>query len=132
MKKRYLIIFIIVSLFSVLMLTGCNDDGPLIYGTYVNENNPEEKIVLTEDYIEFVNIDWSKIESDYKALLDIDVSLDEILSGHQDYRYRVTERGPALSVYVSHDIGLSLQYSKQNKSINLTFVGEGDYYFLEK
>lgn len=82
--KKITIILIIISIVGVILLTGCGQQK-LSTGTYVNENNSNESIVVYKDTIKFNNLNFDDLNEELKKDMGFDFKLTETLSKNNSY-----------------------------------------------
>lgn len=111
MKKSATIVMLICMLF--LILSGCSD-STASFGTYQNEKNAEEQVIITQDSIQFVNVSFDKFNEELRQDMGVDLRLTNFLSRENAY----TCKDGVLSVDVEFGIAVSFEYGKDYIIVN--------------
>lgn len=111
--KKIVTIFMLICMLS-LVLSGCSD-STISYGTYQNENNADEQVIITESTIQFVNVSfdefWEELSQDMGM---VDFHLTDFMSGENAY----TIKDGVLSVDVQLGIAVSFEFGKDYIIVN--------------
>lgn len=113
MKKIVTIVVLICML--TLVLSGCGN-ASVSFGTYQNENNAEEQVIITESTIKFVNVSFDDFNEELRQDMGVDLRLTEFMSGENAY----TIKDGVLSVDIGTDIAVSFEYGKDYIIVNET------------
>ena len=111
MKKIVTIAMLICML--TLVLSGCGN-ASVSFGTYQNENNAEEQVIITENTIKFVNVSFDDFNEELRQDMGVDLRLTEFMSGENSY----TVKDGVLSVDIGSDIAVSFEYGKDYIIVN--------------
>ena len=113
MKKNLLIIIGVLICTLSLGLSGCSDTTVTL-GTYQNENNAEQQVIITESSIKFVNVSFDEFNEELRQDMGIDFRLTNFLSGENAY----TCEDGVLSVDVQFGISVSFEFGKDYIIVN--------------
>ena len=113
MKKIVTIVVLICML--TLVLSGCGN-ASVSFGTYQNENNAEEQVIITESTIKFVNVSFDDFNEELRQDMGVDLRLTEFMIGENAY----TLKDGILSVDIGTDIAVSFEYGKDYIIVNET------------
>lgn len=112
MKKIFKLITILLLLIILcFLIIGCANRPK--YGTYINENNPDSMVMITEDYIKCINVDFTQLNQEIKRDFNIDLMLNEQMNKERSYTY---EKG---KIIVDIMTGLALSFEYSNKKIDI-------------
>ena len=111
MKKIVTIVLLICTL--SLVLSGCGNTT-VSFGTYQNENNAEEQVIITESSIKFVNVSFDDFNEELRQDMGIDFRLTNFMSGENAY----TCKDGVLSVDVQLGISVSFEFGKDYIIVN--------------
>ena len=111
MKKIVTIVLLICTL--SLVLIGCGNTTVSL-GTYQNENNAEEQVIITESSIKFVNVSFDDFNEELRQDMGVDLRLTDFLSGENSY----TVKDGVLSVDVGSGIAVSFECGKDFIIVN--------------
>lgn len=106
------LVLLLIIIFSFALI-GCNNNR-LVYGTYIDENSPDSSVVITEDYIKCVNVDFTQLNEDIKKDLNVDMMLNTQMNREKEYTYKDGK----ITVNIMTGIELSFDYS--NKKIKIS------------
>ena len=111
MKKIVTIVVLICML--TLVFSGCGNTAVSL-GTYQNENNAEEQVIITESTIKFVNVSFDDFNEELHQDMGVDLRLTDFLSSENAY----TVKDGVLSVDIGSDIAVSFEYGKDFIIVN--------------
>ena len=111
MKKIVTIVLLICTL--SLVLSGCGNTTVSL-GTYQNENNAEEQVIITESSIKFVNVSFDDFNEELRQDMGVDLRLTDFMSGENSY----TVKDGVLSVDVGSGIAVSFECGKDFIIVN--------------
>ena len=111
MKKIVTVVMLICML--SLALSGCSNPTVTL-GTYQNENNAEEQVVITENSIQFINVSFDEFNEELRQDMGTDIHLTDFLSGENAY----TCKDGVLSVDIESAISVSFEYGKNCIIVN--------------
>lgn len=113
MKNKKLIIgFIVVVSILICALSGCTSE--VLTGVYVNEKNASEKIVVTENTISFINVNFDAFNEELKNDLGVDFRLTSELKKENPYRCK----GNTIFVSVLDIIEVNFEYTNKYIIVN--------------
>ena len=112
--KRIVTIFVLICMLSVV-LSGCGN-STVTLGTYQNENNAEEQVIIAESTIKFVNVSFDEFNEELRQDMGIDFRLTNFMSSENAY----TCKDGVLSVDIGTDIAVSFEYGKDYIIVNET------------
>lgn len=110
--KKIITIVVLICMMSVV-LSGCGN-STVTSGTYQNENNAEEQVIITENSIKFVNVSFDEFNEELRQDMGVDLRLTEFMSGENSY----TVKDGVLSVDIGSDIAVSFEYGKDFIIVN--------------
>ena len=110
--KKIVTIFVLICMLSVV-LSGCGN-STVTLGTYQNENNAEQQVIITESSIKFVNVSFDEFNEELRQDMGIDFRLTNFLSGENAY----TCEDGFLSVDVQFGISVSFEFGKDYIIVN--------------
>lgn len=110
--KKIVTIFVLICMLSVV-LSGCGN-STVTLGTYQNENNEEQQVIITESSIKFVNVSFDEFNEELRQDMGIDFRLTNLLSGENAY----TCEDGVLSVDVQFGISVSFEFGKDYIIVN--------------
>ena len=110
--KKIVTIFVLICMLSVA-LSGCSDPTVTI-GTYQNENNTEQQVIITENSIKFINVSFDEFNEELRQDMGIDFRLTNFMSGENAY----TCKDGVLSVDVQLGISVSFEFGKDYIIVN--------------
>ena len=110
--KKIVTIVVLICLLSVA-LSGCGS-STVTLGTYQNENNAEQQVIITESSIKFVNVSFDEFNEELRQDMGVDFRLTEFMSGENAY----TCKDGVLSVDVQLGISVSFEYGKDYIIVN--------------
>lgn len=110
--KKVLSIVVLICMLSVV-LSGCGN-STVTLGTYQNENNAEEQVIITESTIKCVNISFDEFNEELRQDMGIDFRLTNFMSGENAY----TCKDGVLSVDVQFGISVTFEYGKDYIIVN--------------
>jgi len=85
--KKSKLIFLL-SLFFSITLIGCQKKEKIFFGTYINENNSNQEIIISEEYISFKNLDFTSFNSEILESIGINADLNNLFNGENNkHRY---------------------------------------------
>ena len=113
MKKNLLIIIGVLICTLSLGLSGCSDTTVTL-GTYQNENNAEQQVIITESTIKFVNVSFDELNEELSQDMGADLRLTDFMSAENAY----TCKDGALSVDVATAVSVSFEYGKDYIIVN--------------
>ena len=73
--KKVLSIVVLICMLSVV-LSGCGN-STVTLGTYQNENNAEEQVIITESSIKFVNVSFDDFNEELRQDMGEDLRLTD-------------------------------------------------------
>lgn len=111
MKKTVTIVVLICML--SLVLSGCGNTTVSL-GTYQNENNAEEQVIITESTIKFVNVSFDDFNEELRQDMGVDLRLTDFMSGENSY----TVKDGVLSVDIGSGIAVSFECGKDFIIVN--------------
>lgn len=111
-NKKLLTSFIIIMIILTCALSGCTRDVPT--GVYVNKNNDSEKIIVTENTISFVNVNFDAFNKELKDDFGVDFRLTYELTKENDYRCE----GNTIFVSVLDLIEVNFEYTNKYIIVN--------------
>lgn len=114
--KNIVIVAVLICMLC-LALSGCSDSAVSL-GTYRNENNAEEQIIITQNNIQFINVSFDEFNKELHQDMGADIRLTDFLSGENAY----TVKDGVLSVDIGSAIAVSFEYGK-----NYIFVNGKDF-----
>lgn len=85
MNKYGRIFIICIICFVLVTLNSCAKANEIEYGTYVNESNNTETLILNVDYIQFFNVNFDDFNDDLQNDFGVDFNLTNMLSGENSY-----------------------------------------------
>ena len=110
--KKIVTIVVLICMLSVV-LSGCGNTTVSL-GTYQNENNAEEQVIITENTIQFINVSFDEFNEELRQDMGVDLRLTNFLSGENAY----TVKDGVLSVDIGSDIAVSFEYGKDFIIVN--------------
>lgn len=110
--KKIVTIFILICMLS-LTLSGCGA-STVTLGTYQNESNAKQQVIITENSIKFINVSFDKFNEELRQDMGIDFRLTDYMSGENAY----TVKDGVLSVDVQLGISVSFEYGKDYIIVN--------------
>lgn len=110
--KKLVTIVVLICILS-LVLSGCGNTAVSL-GTYQNENNAEEQVIITESSIKFVNVSFDDFNEELRQDMGVDLRLTDFMSGENSY----TVKDGVLSVDVASAIAVSFEYGKDYIIVN--------------
>ena len=110
--KQIVTIVVLICMLSVV-LSGCGD-STVTLGTYQNENNAKEQVIITESSIQFVNVSFDDFNGELRQDMGIDFRLTNFMSGENAY----TCKDGVLSVDVQLGISVSFEFGKDYIIVN--------------
>ena len=110
--KKIVTIVVLICMLS-LVLSGCGN-STVTLGTYQNENNAEQQVIITESTIKFVNVSFDEFNEELRQDMGIDFRLTNFMSGENAY----TCKDGALSVDVATAVSVSFEYGKDYIIVN--------------
>ena len=110
--KKIVTIVVLICMLS-LVLSGCGNTTVSL-GTYQNENNAEEQVIITESSIKFVNVSFDDFNEELRQDMGVDLRLTDFLSSENAY----TVKDGVLSVDIGSDIAVSFEYGKDYIIVN--------------
>lgn len=111
MKKTVTVVVLICML--GLVLSGCNNSS-VSFGTYLNENNAGEQVVITQNSIRFVNVSFNGFNDELRRDMEADLRLTDFLSGENAYTFK----DGVLSVDIGAAIAVSFKCGKGHIIVN--------------
>ena len=112
--KKIVTIVVLICMLSVV-LSGCGNTAVSL-GTYQNENNAEEQVIITENTIQFVNVSFDEFNEELRQDMGVDLRLTNFMSGENSY----TVKDGVLSVDIGSDIAVSFEYGNDYIIVNGT------------
>ena len=110
--KKIVTIVVLICMLS-LVLSGCGNTTVSL-GTYQNENNAEEQVIITESSIKFVNVSFDDFNEELRQDMGVDLGLTDFMSAENAY----TCKDGVLSVDVASAIAVSFEYGKDFIIVN--------------
>ena len=110
--KKIVTIFVLICLLFVV-LSGCGN-STVTSGTYQNENNAEQQVIITESGIKFVNVSFDELNEELSQDMGADLRLTDFMSAENAY----TCKDGALSVDVATAVSVSFEYGKDYIIVN--------------
>ena len=110
--KKIVTIVVLICMLS-LVLSGCGNTTVSL-GTYQNENNAEQQVIITESGIKFVNVSFDELNEELSQDMGADLRLTDFMSAENAY----TCKDGALSVDVATAISVSFEYGKDYIIVN--------------
>ena len=110
--KKIVTIVVLICMLS-LVLSGCGNTTVSL-GTYQNENNAEEQVIITESSIKFVNVSFDDFNEELRQDMGVDLRLTDFMSAENAY----TCKDGALSVDVATAVSVSFEYGKDYIIVN--------------
>ena len=110
--KKIVTIAVLICMVS-LVLSGCGNTTVSL-GTYQNENNAEEQVIITENTIQFVNVSFDEFNEELRQDMGLDLRLTNFMSDENAY----TVKDGVLSVDIGSDIAVSFEYGKDYIIVN--------------
>ena len=110
--KKIVTIVVLICMLSVV-LSGCGNTT-ISLGTYQNENNAEEQVIITENTIQFVNVSFDEFNEELHQDMGVDLRLTNFLSGENAY----TVKDGVLSVDIASALAVSFEYGKDFIIVN--------------
>lgn len=110
--KKIVTIVVLICMLSVV-LSGCGA-STVTLGTYQNESNKEQQVIITESTIQFVNVSFDEFNEELRQDMGIDFRLTDFMSGENAY----TCKDGVLSVDVQLGISVSIEYGKDYIIVN--------------
>lgn len=110
--KKIVTIVVLICMLS-LILSGCGNTAVSL-GTYQNENNAEEQIIITENSIKFVNVSFDEFNEELRQDMGVDLRLTDFMSSENAY----TIKDGVLSVDIGAGIAVSFECGKDFIIVN--------------
>ena len=110
--KKIVTMFVLICMLSVV-LSGCGN-STVTLGTYQNENNAEQQVIITESGIKFVNVSFDELNEELSQDMGADLRLTDFMSAENAY----TCKDGALSVDVATAVSVSFEYGKDYIIVN--------------
>ena len=110
--KKIVTIAVLICMLSVV-ISGCGASAVTL-GTYQNENNTEQQVIITENSIKFINVSFDEFNEELRQDMGIDFRLTDYMSGENAY----TVKDGVLSVDVQLGISVSFEYGKDYILVN--------------
>lgn len=110
--KKIVTIVVLICMLS-LALSGCGNTAVSL-GTYQNENNAEEQVIITENSIKFVNVSFDEFNEELHQDMGVDLRLTDFMSGENAY----TVKDGVLSVDIGSAIAVTFEYGKDYIIVN--------------
>ena len=110
--KKIVTIAMLICMLSVV-LSGCGV-STVTLGTYQNENNTEQQVIITENSIKFINVSFDEFNEELRQDMGIDFRLTDYMSGENAYMCK----DGVLSVDVQLGISVSFEYGKDYIIVN--------------
>lgn len=110
--KKIVTIVVLICMLSVV-LSGCGA-STVTLGTYQNESNAEQQVIITENSIKFINVSFDEFNEELRQDMGIDFRLTDYMSGENAY----TVKDGVLSVDVQLGISVSFEYGKDYIIVN--------------
>ena len=110
--KKIITIIVLICMLSVV-LSGCGK-STVALGTYQNENNAEEQIIITENSIKFVNVSFDEFNEELRQDMGVDLRLTDFMSSENAY---IIKDG-VLSVDIGAGIAVSFECGKDFIIVN--------------
>lgn len=111
MKKTVTIVVLLYVL--AIALSGCGA-STVALGIYQNANDAEQKVVITENIIQFINVSFDEFNEELHQDMGIDFHLTEFMNGENAY----TCKDGVLSVDVQFGIAVTFAYGKNYIIVN--------------
>lgn len=111
MKK--IVTIVVLTCMLSLVLSGCGNTTVSL-GTYQNENNAEEQVIITESTIKFINVSFDELNEELSQDMGADLRLTDFMSAENAY----TCKDGALSVDVATAVSVSFEYGKDYIIVN--------------
>lgn len=111
MKKTVTIVILLCVL--SLALSGCGASAVTL-GSYQNANDAEQKVIITENTIQFVNVSFDDFNEELRQDVGIDFRLTDFMSGENAY----TCKDGVLSVDVQFGIAVTFECGKDYIIVN--------------
>ena len=96
-----------------VVFSGCSNTTVSL-GTYQNENNAEQQVIITENSIQFVNVSFDEFNEELRQDMGMDFRLTNFMSGENAY----TCKDGVLSVDIESAISVSFEYGKDCIIVN--------------
>ena len=110
--KKIVTIFVLICMLSVVF-SGCSNTTVSL-GTYQNENNAEQQVIVTENGIKFINVSFDEFNEELRQDMGEDLHLTDFMSAENAY----TCKDGALSVDVATAVSVSFEYGKDYIIVN--------------
>ena len=110
--KKIMTIVVLICMLS-LVLSGCGT-STVTLGTYQNENNAEEQVIITESTIKCVNVSFDEFNEELRQDMGVDFRLTEFMGGENAY----TCKDGVLSIDVQFGIAVTFEYGKDYIIVN--------------
>lgn len=110
--KKIVTIVVLICMLSVV-LSGCGA-STVTLGTYQNEHNAEQQVIITENSIKFINVSFDEFNEELREDMGVDFRLTDFMSGENPY----TCKDGILSVAVQLGISVSIEYGKDHIIVN--------------
>ena len=110
--KKIVTIVVLICMLSVV-LSGCGN-STVTLGTYQNESNAEQQVIITENSIKFINVSFDEFNEELRQDMGIDFRLTDYMSGENAYMCK----DGVLSVDVQLGISVSFEYGKDYIIVN--------------
>lgn len=110
--KKIVTIVVLICMLSVVF-SGCSNTTVSL-GTYQNENNAEQQVIITENSIQFVNVSFDEFNEELRQDMGMDFRLTNFMSGENAY----TCKDGVLSVDIESAIAVSFEYGKDYIIVN--------------
>ncbi|MGD9909991.1 MAG: hypothetical protein AB7U79_05265 [Candidatus Izemoplasmatales bacterium] len=109
MSKKIMNIYgkiFIISIFYLALgtLISCTKSNEIEYGTYVNESNDSETLIINEDYIQFFNVNFDDFNDDLQKDFGVDFNLTNKLCNENSYT--ITDKKISIELMM----GISVQF----------------------
>lgn len=112
--KKTVTIFVLICMLSVV-LSGCGN-STVALGTYQNENNAEEQVIIKESSIKFVNVSFDELNEELRQDMGIDCSLTNFMSGENPYTCKDGVLTVDVQLYIT--ISVSFEFGKDYIIVN--------------
>ncbi|MBR3920295.1 MAG: hypothetical protein IKJ59_16465 [Clostridia bacterium] len=96
-----------------VVFSGCSNTTVSL-GTYQNENNTEQQVIITENSIKFINVSFDEFNEELRQDMGVDLRLTDFMSSENSY----TVKDGVLSVDIGSDIAVSFEYGKDYIIVN--------------
>ncbi|MBR3919175.1 MAG: hypothetical protein IKJ59_10630 [Clostridia bacterium] len=96
-----------------VVFSGCSNTTVSL-GTYQNENNTEQQVIITENSIKFINVSFDEFNEKLRQDMGVDLRLTDFMSSENSY----TVKDGVLSVDIGSDIAVSFEYGKDYIIVN--------------